>query len=299
MPPTVRLSGRRERLATVLRLPTLGLFILLIAAPGRAIPPETPPALAELLRLQTAAADSLAPYQRTLNDAEKVALLKEFNASGGVPFFELPQGLRRVRTRGADLDSLSAPPDMARHQMNRDLYTITLAGETWIVFAHTASPISSATSLWRKHAGRLRLEFQSYGDLTYIEQKSDGLYLAFGDTFYVARARLQSGVIEPLYMIETPAMNGAGDWPELPAADASRASVRAPVANLYATPTTGAERIGQYRRGAAVLVFGKTQTHYFVAAAHARPDDWTRRFYAAGNFYRTGWLQLASLEENR
>ncbi len=249
--------------------------------------------------MQAPEADSLASYQRALSDAEKVALLQEFNASGGVPFFELPQRLRRVRTRGADLDSLSAPPDMSRHQMNRDLYTVELAGETWIVFAHTASPVSSATSLWRKHAGRLRLEFQSYGDLTYIEQKSDGFYLAFGDTFYVARVRLQSGVIEPLYMIETPAMHAAADWPELPAAAASRANVRAPGANLYAAPTPGAERIGQYRRGAALLVFGKTPTHYFVAAAHTRPDDWTRRFYAAGNFYRTGWLQLASLEETR
>lgn len=290
---------RRKALPLARVFPLTALVCALFTAPGRATPPERPPALAELRRLQAPEADSLAPYQRALNDAEKVALLQEFNASGGVPFFELTPGLRRVRTRGVDADSLSAPPDMSRHQMNRDLYTVELAGETWIVFAHTASPVSGATSLWRKHAGRLRLEFQSYGDLTYIEQTSGGHHLAFGDTFYVARVRLANGVFTPLYMIETPAMHAAADWPELPAADTSRANVRAPGADLYATPTPGAERTGQYRRGAAVLVFGKTQTHYFVAAAHSRPDAWTRRFHAAGKFYRTGWMKLASLDEYR
>jgi len=285
------------------RMKRFSLFTtLLLLLSAAALAAATPPTSLDFLSSDPA---NIAAFKAPDHDAALKAQMVLLNNNGGIPFYNMTtRRYQRVRQPASEPDKpVPVIANAEQHFMaNRDVFLLQLApGKRFLVFSHSSSPVTGATTIWEVGARYPALRLAFTGELDSIRRRPDGnLVLVFSDiTCKVEVLYNPAGnTLTPVFaMALDEACYGSPIYPEgavkyeAPRQVRIRAAAGTP---LYAEPSQTSKVIARTPLSAAWTLASLGDWRLMLVPV--RVNDWWLNVFA-GNTWKPVWVQSSSLIE--
>lgn len=281
-----------------LRLFTILFLLMLATGVTGAIPPTN---------LDFLASDpaQIAAFKAPDHDAALRVQMVLLNNNGGIPFYNMTtKRYQRIRQPASEPDKpYPVMPNAEQHFMaNRDVFLFELApGKRFLVFSHSTSPVSGATTIWEVGPRYPALRLAFTGELDSVRRRPDGkIALAFGDI--TGRAEIlynpAGNTLTAAFAMVLHEVNyGSPIYPDgaVKYGAPKLVRIRAPAGTaLYAEPNLTAKVIARtpVRAAWTLASLGEWRLMIIPLSVH---DWWLNVF--SGKTWRPVWIQASRLIE--
>ena len=277
-------------------------IILLLLTLATAVTGATPPTNLDFLSSDPAMIAGLKAPNHDLALKEQLVLL---NNNGGIPFYNMTTR-RYQRIRQPANDQGNPMPQIAgaeQHFMaNRDVVLLQLApGKRFLVFSHSASPVTGATTIWEVGPRYPSLKLAFSGELDAVRRRANGqIVLVFGDITGKVEVVYNpvGNTLTPAFALSLHEMqHGSPIYPDGSVKYSTPKSVRIRAASgtpLYAEPNNTAQVLARTPLQSAWALASLGDWRLVIIPV--RVNDWWLNVFA-GKTWRPVWIEAFKILE--